>query len=435
MLGRVRRAVPRSWSSPFPARWPRSPPSRRRPMPSCCARRPRRSRRCRSRARSLLPSPASYIREEQFQRGDTLTGFLSAARASTAARRELLARQRALQALRPGYARRAPRSSADGELVALSFLTGARHAGPDRRAKATSYRASEERAALETQRGDEVRRDPQLALRRDRRRRHPRQRRHAARRRLRRRHRLPPRPAQGRPLHRGVRAAPPRRPPGARRAACSPRSSSTRARRFRAVHYGNELLRARRQQPAQGVPARAARVLARELGLRHAHASRSRKAWRAHQGIDYAAPTGTRVRAVGDGVVEYAGPQGRLRQRGDPAPSRASTRTVYAHLSRIAVQRGARVAQNDTIGFVGQTGWATGPHLHYEFRIAGQARNPMSIAMPAALAGAGGRACRLPRPRRAAHRAPRAAGEQRPRAAANRKKKGPTAPFLGASDL
>jgi murein DD-endopeptidase MepM/ murein hydrolase activator NlpD len=59
--------------------------------------------------------------------------------------------------------------------------------------------------------------------------------------------------------------------------------------------------------------------------------------------------------------------------------------TVYAHLSRVAVRRGARIAQNDTIGFVGQTGWATGPHLHYEFRIAGQARNPFSIAMPAAL--------------------------------------------------
>jgi murein DD-endopeptidase MepM/ murein hydrolase activator NlpD len=59
--------------------------------------------------------------------------------------------------------------------------------------------------------------------------------------------------------------------------------------------------------------------------------------------------------------------------------------TVYAHLSRINVHRGQRVAQNDTIGAVGQTGWATGPHLHYEFHIRGQARNPFSIAMPAAL--------------------------------------------------
>jgi len=58
--------------------------------------------------------------------------------------------------------------------------------------------------------------------------------------------------------------------------------------------------------------------------------------------------------------------------------------TVYAHLSRIAVRRGARVAQNDTIGFVGQTGWATGPHLHYEFRVAGEARNPLALSLPAA---------------------------------------------------
>ena len=107
-------------------------------------------------------------------------------------------------------------------------------------------------------------------------------------------------------------------------------------------------------------------------------------AWKQHKGIDYAAPIGTRVRAVGDGVVEWAGPKGGygnvviIRHRGQYS-------TVYAHLSRIAVKRGQRVAQDDTIGAVGQTGWATGPHLHYEFRIGGEARNPMSIAMPAAL--------------------------------------------------
>jgi murein DD-endopeptidase MepM/ murein hydrolase activator NlpD len=107
------------------------------------------------------------------------------------------------------------------------------------------------------------------------------------------------------------------------------------------------------------------------------------KTWMAHKGIDYAAPIGTRVRAAGNGFVEFAGEKGGygnvviLRHSGQYS-------TVYAHMSRIAVRRGARVEQNDTIGFVGQTGWATGPHLHYEFRVGGQARNPLSIAMPAA---------------------------------------------------
>jgi len=60
--------------------------------------------------------------------------------------------------------------------------------------------------------------------------------------------------------------------------------------------------------------------------------------------------------------------------------------TLYAHLNGFArgIRAGARVAQGEAIGAVGQTGWATGPHLHYEFRIAGEARNPFSIAMPAA---------------------------------------------------
>ncbi|MBS0337911.1 MAG: M23 family metallopeptidase, partial [Proteobacteria bacterium] len=98
------------------------------------------------------------------------------------------------------------------------------------------------------------------------------------------------------------------------------------------------------------------------------------------------APSGTRVRSVGDGVVEFAGRQGGygnmvvIRHTGQYS-------TAYAHLSRIApgLHRGARVAQGDALGFVGQTGWATGPHLHYEFRIAGEARNPLAVAMPAAL--------------------------------------------------
>jgi murein DD-endopeptidase MepM/ murein hydrolase activator NlpD len=109
------------------------------------------------------------------------------------------------------------------------------------------------------------------------------------------------------------------------------------------------------------------------------------KTWRKHEGIDYRAPIGTRVRATGDGVVEFVGMKGGygnavvLRHRGQYS-------TLYAHLSRFpaGLHRGQRVAQGDTIGFVGRSGWATGPHLHYEFLVAGQARNPLSIAMPSA---------------------------------------------------
>jgi murein DD-endopeptidase MepM/ murein hydrolase activator NlpD len=107
--------------------------------------------------------------------------------------------------------------------------------------------------------------------------------------------------------------------------------------------------------------------------------------WRAHNGVDYGAPTGTRVRATADGVVDFAGVQGGygklvvVRHHG-------GITTAYAHLNGIAaeVRKGARVAQGDTIGFVGATGWATGPHLHYEFRVNNQHRNPLTIAMPAA---------------------------------------------------
>jgi len=108
--------------------------------------------------------------------------------------------------------------------------------------------------------------------------------------------------------------------------------------------------------------------------------------WRAHNGIDYAAPTGTRVRAAGDGVVEFSGRHGGY---GNMVVIKHGGQfsTAYAHLSSIpsGLRRGLRVGQGDIVGFVGQTGWATGPHLHYEFRIGGEARNPLTIALPAAL--------------------------------------------------
>ncbi len=105
--------------------------------------------------------------------------------------------------------------------------------------------------------------------------------------------------------------------------------------------------------------------------------------WRAHRGVDYAAPVGTPIRATGSGKVLFAG-----RQEGYGSVVQLQHQgvfsTLYAHLSRIAppVRIGARVAQGEIIGYVGQTGWATGPHLHYEFRVAGLQRNPLTIALP-----------------------------------------------------
>ena len=101
--------------------------------------------------------------------------------------------------------------------------------------------------------------------------------------------------------------------------------------------------------------------------------------WRAHLGVDYAAPTGTPVRSVGDGVVEFAGVQNGF---GNAVfvNHRNNHTTVYAHLSRIDVRRGQAVSQAQVVGAVGSTGWATGPHLHFEFRINGLHHDPLTIA-------------------------------------------------------
>jgi murein DD-endopeptidase MepM/ murein hydrolase activator NlpD len=327
---------------------------------------------------AVLPSPATYIREERFQRGDTLAAFLSRLGVADG---EIgpLSRQRALQALRPGY-NVAAEVSAEGMLVALSFLT-ARDTLVQVSREGGELRSSEERAALYTQvamkssvvqsslfaasdaagipdgvamqladifAGDidfhrDLRKGDQFTV-------------------VYELHHL-----AGRPVRAGrVLAA----------------EFSSRGKIYRAVQYGNSYYAPDGNSLRKAflrAPLEFSRVSS-GFGLRVHPIAR---AWRAHQGIDYAAPTGTRVRAVGDAVVEHAGPRGGygnvviLRHAGQYS-------TVYAHLSRVAVRRGAHVGQNDTIGFVGQTGWATGPHLHYEFRVAGQARNPMSIAMPAA---------------------------------------------------
>ena len=101
--------------------------------------------------------------------------------------------------------------------------------------------------------------------------------------------------------------------------------------------------------------------------------------WKQHNGVDYGAPTGTPVRTIGDGVVEFAGWQNgygnvvHIKHGNDLS-------TVYAHLSRIDVAKGTKVEQGGTIGAVGQTGWATGPHLHFEVKVDGVQQDPLLVA-------------------------------------------------------
>lgn len=111
------------------------------------------------------------------------------------------------------------------------------------------------------------------------------------------------------------------------------------------------------------------------------------KSWRNHNGVDFAAPTGTPIKATSDGVVTFIGKQGGygnlviLRHRG-------KITTAYAHLNAFprGLRQGMAVEQGDVIGYVGSTGWATGPHLHYEVRLNNVAQDPMRIALPTAQA-------------------------------------------------
>jgi len=107
--------------------------------------------------------------------------------------------------------------------------------------------------------------------------------------------------------------------------------------------------------------------------------------WRQHNGIDYGAPVGTKVRATANGVVDFVGVQGGYGKVVILRHGNGIT-TAYAHLNGFGVgmQKGARISQGETIGYVGATGWATGPHLHYEFRVGAEHRNPLTIALPAA---------------------------------------------------
>lgn len=111
------------------------------------------------------------------------------------------------------------------------------------------------------------------------------------------------------------------------------------------------------------------------------------KKWRAHKGVDYAASRGTPIRATADGKVIHAGKKGGY---GKTVILRHAGRfsTLYAHMNGYGknIRTGTRVKQGDTIGYIGSTGLATGPHLHYEFRLDGVHRNPLTFKTPKASA-------------------------------------------------
>ena len=325
-----------------------------------------------------VPEPAQYVREEQFQRGDTLAGFLGRLGIDPSVITRL-ARAPALHALRTGTFVRADVGS-DGTPQSLAFLTGR-----DTLIRVTrqgdAFRALEEQAPLETRvvmkaaairsslfaATDAVGIPDGIAMQ------------------------LADVFAGDIDFYRDLRKGDHftvvyelynlgGRPVRAGRLLAA--EFVNQGKTLRAVHFGSSYYAPDGRNLRKAflrAPLEFSRVSS-GFGMR-LHPIQDK--WKAHKGIDYAAPTGTRVRAVGDAVVEFAGVKGGygnvviLRHNGQYS-------TVYAHLSRIAVRRGARVAQNDTIGFVGQTGWATGPHLHYEFRIAGQPRNPLAVALPAA---------------------------------------------------
>lgn len=107
--------------------------------------------------------------------------------------------------------------------------------------------------------------------------------------------------------------------------------------------------------------------------------------WRNHNGVDYAAPTGTPIHATADGVVKSIGSQ---RGYGNTIvlEHHSGYSTLYAHQSRFAdgLKQGDTVSQGQLIGYVGSTGWSTGPHLHYEFRINNKPVDPLSVELPVA---------------------------------------------------
>lgn len=332
---------------------------------------------------SLLPAPAAYIREERFQRGDTLAALLARLAIGEADIQRLL-RLRETRSLRPGTIVtaevRAGREN-EGELAWLSFLgprdtlvrierVGLRLAASEQRAQIvtrTELKSAVIRSSLfaatdaagipdsiAIQLADvfgsdidfhrELRQGDRFSV-------------------VYEMHSL-----DGRPLRAGRVLA----------AEFVNQGRTHRAVSFAEGYYapdGKNMRKALLRSPLE-----LSRVSS-GFGMRRHPFLQS---WRAHQGVDYAAPVGTRVRAVGDGVVEFAGRQGGY---GNVVIIRHDSRisTWYAHLNAFGrgIRNGARIAQGDTVGLVGQTGWATGPHLHFEFRIAGAAHNPLAVALPA----------------------------------------------------
>jgi murein DD-endopeptidase MepM/ murein hydrolase activator NlpD len=107
--------------------------------------------------------------------------------------------------------------------------------------------------------------------------------------------------------------------------------------------------------------------------------------WKRHTGVDFAAVTGTPIRATSDGVIDHVGPSGGY---GNMVIVKhwSNYTTAYAHMSRFAsgIRKGSKVSQGDVIGYVGSTGWSTGPHLHYEFRVGNEPRDPSKVSVAAA---------------------------------------------------
>ena len=105
--------------------------------------------------------------------------------------------------------------------------------------------------------------------------------------------------------------------------------------------------------------------------------------WKQHKGVDFAAGIGTPIRATADGVVDSAAMSGGY---GNLVVIKhwGGYSTAYAHMQRFApgIRKGSHVSQGEVIGFVGTTGWSTGPHVHYEFRVNNDARDPMSVVVP-----------------------------------------------------